>query len=133
MNERDKNLIKACENDTLYDFISNYGYQFTKEELIEIVKQLSYSVYQRLGDQAVEVTRLVPDNLKEYDFFESENKVYKIEYGHTLAEYNDRFGDLYSNGTLWSFPKEELEDGTVEPQEDMTYWEIDGRLYETSN
>jgi hypothetical protein len=24
MNERDKKLIEACNNDTLYDFISNY-------------------------------------------------------------------------------------------------------------
>lgn len=133
MNERDKKLIEACNNDTLYDFISNYGYQFTKEELIEIVKQLSYSVYQRLGDQAVEVTRLVPDNLKEYNFFGNQNPVYKVEYGHSIGEYMDKYGALYDSGTLWNFPKEELEDGTVEPQEDMTYWEIDGRLYETSN
>lgn len=132
MNERDKNLIKACENDTLYDFIANYGYQFTKEELIEIVKQLSYSVYQRLGDQAVEVTRLVPDNLKEYNFFENPNLVYKVEYGHSIGEYLDKFGALSIAGVLWNFPKEELKDGTVEPQEGMTYWEIDGRLYETS-
>ena len=133
MNERDKKLIEACKNDTLYDYIANYGYQFTKEELIEIVKQLSYSVYQRLGDQAVEVTRLVPENLKEYNFFENQNPVYKVEYGHSIGEYMDKYGALYDSGTLWNFSKEELENGAVEPQEDMTYWEIDGRLYETSN
>ena len=45
----------------------------------------------------------------------------------------DKYGALYDSGTLWNFPKEELEDGTVEPQENMTYWEIEGRLYETSD
>lgn len=58
---------------------------------------------------------------------------YTIEYGHTMEEYNEKFGTEYSNGELWDFKKIELENGAVEPQEGMVYWEIDGYLYETSN
>lgn len=70
-NERDEELVKACREGNLYDFISNNGYRFSKEELIEIVKQLTFSIYQRLGDQNNEVENLLPANLDEYYFFEN--------------------------------------------------------------
>ena len=47
-----------------------------------------------------------------------------IEYGHTLEELGDQFEEL------WDFPYNELFDGTIEPQDNMTYWLINGRLYE---
>lgn len=129
MRQRDKELIEACQNGTLYDYISNNGYQYSKEELIEIVKQLSFSIYERLCDQSVEVERLLPDNLKEYNFFEVD---FTIEQGHTMEEYEAQFGTSNAMGDLWDFPKEDFESGAVEYQEGMTYWEIDGRLYETT-
>lgn len=55
-----------------------------------------------------------------------------VETNHTLAEYIEKFGDAYDNGELWDFSKEELENGAVEPNKNIVYWEIDGRLYETT-
>ena len=69
MKERDKELLKACKEGNMYDFIANNAYQFTKEELVEILKQTYYAVYQRLQDQSKEVEQLIPWNLMDYDFF----------------------------------------------------------------
>ena len=42
-------------------------------------------------------------------------------------------GKLYgASYDLWDFPIEELLDGTVEINEDIWYWLIDGRCYETT-
>lgn len=49
----------------------------------------------------------------------------------TLEEYMAIYGVDYDNGDLWDFAIEDFENGAVEPQEDLVYWEIDGRLYET--
>lgn len=70
LNERDKELIKACKEGHMYDFIANNAYRFSKEELVEILKQTYYAIYQRLGDQAKEVEQKIPYNLMDYDFFE---------------------------------------------------------------
>ena len=51
-----------------------------------------------------------------------------LETGHTLEEWNDKYGDSENR---WDFPIEELLDGTIEPDEDMVYWVIDNRVYET--
>ena len=67
--EKQKELIKACKEGNMYDYISNNAYQYTKEELVEILKQTLYAVYQRLGDQNKEVEQKIPDNLMDYDFF----------------------------------------------------------------
>lgn len=49
--------------------------------------------------------------------------------GKTLIEWQQ----TYDVDSLWDFPFEELIDGTVEPDQEMWYWYIDGRCYETSN
>ena len=59
-------------------------------------------------------------------------KKFKVEEGHTLEEYMSIFGKDYENGNLWDFPIEELYDGSIEPQEHMIYWVIEGRAYETA-
>lgn len=46
----------------------------------------------------------------------------------TMSEWIRNFK---SNGNLWDFPIEEILDGTVEPNEGIWYWLINGRLYET--
>ncbi len=51
-----------------------------------------------------------------------------IEFGHTLHELHS--GSHWDN-ECWDFEYSELFDGTIEPQDDMVYWLIDGRLYET--
>ena len=57
---------------------------------------------------------------------------FTIETGHTLQEWSTRFVTLDDDNELWSFPYEELFNGTIEPTEDMVYWLIEGRLYETN-
>lgn len=57
-----------------------------------------------------------------------ENKTIHIEYGHTLHELQS--GSHWDN-ECWDFDVSELFDGSVEPQDGMTYWLIGGRLYET--
>jgi hypothetical protein len=54
-----------------------------------------------------------------------------VETGHSLDEYNALFKSEIEDGSLWSFSKEDMETGAIEPNPDMLYWEIDGRLYET--
>ena len=56
---------------------------------------------------------------------------FTIKTGATLEEYMSKHGEAHDNGELWDFPYQELFDGTIEPQDGMTYWLIDGRLYET--
>ena len=52
-----------------------------------------------------------------------------VEFGHTVEEWKDKWYDY----DLWDFPIEELLDGTIEPNQDIVYWCIDGRCYETED
>lgn len=54
-----------------------------------------------------------------------------VVHNKTLEEYMETYGEAYNNGELWDFSWEDLENGSIEPNLDMVYWEIDGRLYET--
>lgn len=51
-----------------------------------------------------------------------------LELGHTKKEWKSLKLD---EGEFWSFPIEELLDGTIEPQKDILYWYVKGRVYET--
>lgn len=53
---------------------------------------------------------------------------FAIETGHTLCELKT---GCHCDDTCWDFPYEELFNGAIEPQDGMTYWLINGRLYET--
>lgn len=55
----------------------------------------------------------------------------KIECGKTIEEYMKKYGEAYANGELWDFSVEDVNGGAIELNPDMTYWEIDGRIYET--
>ena len=67
--EKYEELLKSCRTGNMYDFIANNAYQFTREELVEILKQTYYAIYQRLQNQNKEVEKLIPYNLMDYDFF----------------------------------------------------------------
>lgn len=55
-----------------------------------------------------------------------------FEVGHTKEEWKQEQVEAAKGlVALWSFPVDELLDGTIEPDVDMIYWLIDGRLYET--
>lgn len=92
MKERDKELLKACRTGNMYDYISNNAYQFTKDELVEILKQTYYSVYERLQNQSKEVEQLIPWNLMDYDFFGEDltaDEIAYIEYMSGARSYED--------------------------------------------
>jgi len=57
----------------------------------------------------------------------------KIEWGHTIDEWEHYFSQQIEEGTLWDYPYEELFNGALDPFDNMTYWFIDGRLYETDS
>lgn len=69
MTELQKELIKACKEGNMYDFISSNAYQYDKSDLVEILKQTYWAIYQRLGGQNKEVEQKIPSNLMDYDFF----------------------------------------------------------------
>ena len=58
-----------------------------------------------------------------------------FEIGHTTEEWeelcsNSNYGQALEND-YWDFSIDDLLNGAVEPDKDMIYWLIDGRLYET--
>lgn len=67
--------------------------------------------------------------------FEENEMGAKIESGHTIEEYREKFGSLYDEGELWDFSEEDFLDGAIEINPDITYWkiEVDGapRYFET--
>lgn len=69
LTETQKELIKACKEGNMYDYIANNAYKYSKDELVEILKQTYYAIYQRLQDQNKEVEQLIPWNLMDYGFF----------------------------------------------------------------
>ncbi len=72
MDKKYEELIEACRVGHMYDYISNNAYQYTKNELVEILKQTFYAIYERLGDQSKEVEQKIPENLNEYNFFNTD-------------------------------------------------------------
>ena len=72
MDKKYEELIEACRSGHMYDFISNNAHRFTKEELKEILRQTLFAIYERLGDQSKEVEQLIPQNLNEYNFFDTD-------------------------------------------------------------
>lgn len=69
LTETQKELIKACEEGNMYDYISSNAYKYSKDELVEILRQTYYAIYQRLQSQNKEVEQKIPLNLMDYDFF----------------------------------------------------------------
>lgn len=51
-----------------------------------------------------------------------------IEIGHSLDEWEQRFGD---SEELWDVSIDDLENGSLDPSV-CKYWLINGRLYETN-
>lgn len=57
----------------------------------------------------------------------NDNITFYVELDHTKKEWNRTYGKY----DLWDFPIEDFVNGAVEPDENMVYWLIDGRLFET--
>lgn len=58
-----------------------------------------------------------------------QNKKLHIVSNHTLEEWKNQCGD---DENLWDFNIDDFLQGAVEPNENIEYWWIDGRLYETN-
>lgn len=87
-----RNKIKeALKNGTMYDFIRTEGYKLSKDELIEIIANYDYTIYQTINElnrsgalnqyvldkplDLVSFCENVVDNLNEYDFFEEDEEI----------------------------------------------------------
>ena len=55
-------------------------------------------------------------------------KFMTIEFGHTEDEWEKKGFDT---DNCWDFSIEDFLSGAIEPNEDITYWLIDGRIFET--
>lgn len=87
MKDLRQELKQALQEGRAYDFIANEGYRFSKDELIEIIKNYDYTLYHLAQGFSVnngksidrvmsELGSMVVDNLDDYDFFE-ENKEFE--------------------------------------------------------
>ena len=61
----------------------------------------------------------------------------RVEKGHNMREYLEKFGDEYDEGKLWDHLKEDFEEGRVDARKDIVYWymeDLNGewRYFETS-
>lgn len=54
-----------------------------------------------------------------------------VDKSHDIDEYLERFGDEYNDGLLCDFEESDFEGGSIEFRDDIVYWLIDGRYYET--
>ena len=66
-------LKQALQQGNLYDFISNNGWCLSKDSLIEIIKQLDFTIYQNFGEAALkQIERATIDNILDSNetFFE---------------------------------------------------------------
>lgn len=85
MKDLRKELRQALQEGRAYDFIANEGYQFSKDELIEIIKNYDFTLYQlaKQTDTIEETLReygeMVVDNLNDCDFFEENEEYEDIE------------------------------------------------------
>lgn len=65
-------MREALENDTFYDFISNKGYLFSKDELIDIIKEYEYTRYKVEKYGCMGFLDELIENLEAYFFDEEE-------------------------------------------------------------
>lgn len=68
-------IKEAIEKGNLGDFVCNQQHRITKDELVELVKQLDYTIWQQLDEFEYKFfnTQLI-ENLDYYDFFDEEEK-----------------------------------------------------------
>lgn len=86
MKDLRQELKQALQEGRAYDFIANEGYQFSKDELIEIIKNYDYTLYQLAKGFSIgngksiervmsELGSMIVDNLNDYDFFEEDEDI----------------------------------------------------------
>lgn len=72
---RNRELVKAIKEDCLFDYITNHGYEYSKQELIEIIKELTYTVHCFLDDEIEEeaFNNSLIDDLFDYTYLFDRN------------------------------------------------------------
>ena len=67
-NERMKGYIEALQNGNSYDYICQHGHEFTKDELIDIIKELDYAIYSeaKYAIKASEIYEAAATNMKDF-------------------------------------------------------------------
>lgn len=73
--ERENALLKAIEEDKLYDYITNEGYKWEKDKLIEIIIELDYAIYRCcLKEEREDIRKELIENLKDKGYGEEDNE-----------------------------------------------------------
>lgn len=63
------NLKVALQNGNLYDFISQEGRNFSKQQLIDIIKELDYTIYEFNEEVQKDIEAKTLLNLEDREFF----------------------------------------------------------------
>jgi hypothetical protein len=65
---RMKGYLEALRNGNSYDYICQHGHEFTKDELITIIKELDYAIYSeaKYAIKASEIYEAAATNLKDF-------------------------------------------------------------------
>ena len=65
---RMKAYIEALRNGNSYNYICEHGYEFTKDELIDIIKELDYAIYSeaKYAIKASDIYEAVATNMKDF-------------------------------------------------------------------
>ena len=60
--------IEALRNGNSYDYICQHGHEFTKDELITIIKELDYAIYSeaKYAVKASEIYEAAATNMKDF-------------------------------------------------------------------
>ena len=66
--DRMKEYIEALRNGNSYDYICQHGHEFTKEELIDIIKELDYAIYSeaKYAVKASEIYEAAATNMNDF-------------------------------------------------------------------
>lgn len=64
---RMKGYLEALRNGNSYDYICDHGHEFTKDELITIIKELDYAIYSeaKYAIKASEIYEAAAENIKD--------------------------------------------------------------------
>ena len=69
-----KAYVKALRSGNGYDYICQHGHEFTKDELIDIIKELDYAIYSeaKYAIKASEIYEAAATNIEDFMEFEEE-------------------------------------------------------------
>lgn len=72
--DRMKTYIEALRKGNSYDFICQHGHEFTKDELITIIKELDYAIYAeaKYAIKANDIYEAVATNIEDFMEFDEE-------------------------------------------------------------